>query len=61
MGGDEYIIDENGAWSSPSKALDWYRQELKRFREAMLSARKQAEASEQPFYEMMKILNENTK
>lgn len=33
MGGDDYVIDDNGAWSNPSDALEWYRTELKRMRE----------------------------
>ena len=32
MGGDNNILDENGAWSDPAEALDWYRSEVKRLR-----------------------------
>lgn len=28
MGGDDYVIDENGSWESASEALVWYRQAL---------------------------------
>ena len=28
MGGDDYVIDDNGAWRSASEALVWYRQAL---------------------------------
>jgi hypothetical protein len=28
MGGDDYVIDENGAWASMAEALEWYRQAL---------------------------------
>ena len=32
MGGDDYVIDDNGAWNSPSEALEWYRAELDKAR-----------------------------
>lgn len=33
MGGDNYVIDDNGAWADRSAALEWYRTELKRMRD----------------------------
>ena len=33
MGGDDYVVDENGGWNRPNDALDWYRSALKRERE----------------------------
>jgi hypothetical protein len=32
MGGDDYIIDENGAWGNAHSALVWYRAEVMRLR-----------------------------
>lgn len=46
MGGDNYVIDDNGAWSNPSAALEWYRTELKRMREgyALILSRPESDA-----------------
>jgi len=35
MGGDDYVIDDNGAWGTRSDALIWYRQEVKRLKAAL--------------------------
>jgi hypothetical protein len=32
MGGDDYVVDENGAWNTWSDALAWYRKEVQRLR-----------------------------
>ena len=35
MGGDDYVIDDNGAWGTKSDALIWYRREVKRLKAAL--------------------------
>lgn len=29
---DNYVVDDNGAWSTQSEALQWYRVTLERYR-----------------------------
>lgn len=35
MDNDDYVIDENGAWNSPSEALSWYRSALAESRQTI--------------------------
>ena len=36
MGGDDYVIDDNGFWNDMYSALAWYRDELKKSRIALI-------------------------
>jgi len=35
MGGDDYVVDENGSWGNASEALAWYREQLAKNRVAL--------------------------
>lgn len=38
MGGDDYVLDNNGNWNNPSDALNWYRSEVSRLRQEIEAA-----------------------
>jgi hypothetical protein len=39
MGGDDYVIDKNGAWNTSHEALEWYRNALEEQRKRFESLR----------------------
>jgi hypothetical protein len=45
MGGDDYVIDDNGAWATRSDALIWYRQEVRRLKAALEAERDPVETA----------------